>query len=411
MCLSTRVPAGVFFVLLAVCSAQELTEQEAVRLFLTASPHTRELRAGVASVRARTSAYGLWPNPGAAFIHEGAGLAQYWQMEQQMPVSGRLGIMRKAGSATVRVAESRSSFALWELSSDVRSAFYTLLLSQERETGIGEGLVKLREIVRILREREKQGEGAAFDRLRAERELTELQTELVSARVLRAQSRSRLASFFSSETQPGDLQAKGKLRGSAITLPPVSELIARALEVRADYAAEQQQLETFRYEQQAARRRRIPEPVVFAGLKRAEVISGIAYGPVVGVSVPLPVFNRGQAEVARLRAESERGEARRRILEQRILTEVKGAYATLEMRRRIARVYEEELRSSGARLEGIARVAYEEGELGILELLDAYRVDHRSRLKSMELTGAAKLAEIELERVVGEPVLNKEVLP
>ena len=62
-------------------------------------------------------------------------------------------------------------------------------------------------------------------------------------------------------------------------------------------------------------------------------------------------------------------------------------------------------------MEHIAHAAYQEGEVGILELLDAYRVNLVSRLRSLEFTSAAKQAEIDLERVAGAPVLNSEVLP
>jgi cobalt-zinc-cadmium efflux system outer membrane protein len=73
--------------------------------------------------------------------------------------------------------------------------------------------------------------------------------------------------------------------------------------------------------------------------------------------------------------------------------------------------YRAGLQAQGRQLEQIARAAYQEGEIGILELLDAYRVSLQSRLRSLDLASAARQAEIELERVVGEPVLNPEVLP
>jgi outer membrane protein, heavy metal efflux system len=55
-------------------------------------------------------------------------------------------------------------------------------------------------------------------------------------------------------------------------------------------------------------------------------------------------------------------------------------------------------------LAAIARVAYEEGELGILELLDANRQLVEARLRVLELAAAARLAAIELDRVTGVEV-------
>ena len=53
----------------------------------------------------------------------------------------------------------------------------------------------------------------------------------------------------------------------------------------------------------------------------------------------------------------------------------------------------------------IARAAYEGGEVGILELLDAYRTQREVTLRMQELTAAARQSALELERLVGEEVI------
>lgn len=50
----------------------------------------------------------------------------------------------------------------------------------------------------------------------------------------------------------------------------------------------------------------------------------------------------------------------------------------------------------------IGRVGYEEGELSILELLDADRQALEARLQVLELAAAARRAAIELDRVIGQ---------
>jgi hypothetical protein len=70
-------------------------------------------------------------------------------------------------------------------------------------------------------------------------------------------------------------------------------------------------------------------------------------------------------------AEAERTQARRETLEQRIFAELSGPYAALQLQRAAADEYRRGLESQGQRLEQIAQVAYQEGELDILGLLDA----------------------------------------
>ena len=61
-----------------------------------------------------------------------------------------------------------------------------------------------------------------------------------------------------------------------------------------------------------------------------------------------------------------------------------------------------ELASTGPELVKIATVAYQEGEIGILQLLDAYRTQRQAQLRMLEIQAAVKEAQIELERAVGE---------
>ncbi len=390
-------------------SAQELTEREAVRLFLTRSPYAQQLRAGREVVEARTRARSLWPNPEAGFGHEGAVVTQITRVEQSLPLNGRLGLLRHAGSAAVQVASAQAEFDLWSLCSDMRRAFYDLILAQRRETIFSDSLQQQEEVVRILRERERQGEGSLFDRLRAEQEQSDLRAELASTRALMVEARSRLAAYMDGNIDLDSVRAQGQLRAAG-DLTPVVGLLQLAIENRQDYQAEKRRQEQFRWEGRAASRLRIPDPAVVAGFKRAEEQAGSRYGPYLGISVAIPLFERGQNRVAEMDAEQRRSSYRQELLDLQIQSEVRGAYAELEMRRQTAEEYRLRLEQQGAQLQQIARFAYEEGELGILELLDSYRVRRLSLLRLAELSAAAKQAEINLERAVGKPVLNPSVL-
>ena len=387
-------------------SAQELTEKEALRRFETESPQARALAARVNVVRAETKGWSLFPNPSVGYTREDAGGSKddFLLVQQTLPVTGRLGLLRRAGKAAVNATQAESSHVLLQLRSDLRSAFYDVLLAQEREAVLRQGVGELEEVVRILRLRELEGEGSAFDRLRAERELADIGAELNAAEVLRAQAQSRLASFFAPGADSSSLTVKAGFSNRG-PLPPLPQLVARALEGRRDYRAEEWKMERLRFERKAAERQRIPEPVLTAGVKTVRQLGTVSRGYVVAVTVPIPLFNRGQTEAARARAEHERVQMGREALQQRITTEVTAAYATAKLRQRVASSYVQELGEKGAELARIARLAYQEGEQGILELLDAHQVALFSQLRVLELLASAKQAEIELDRTVGEEVL------
>jgi len=400
----------VTFLLVTSAGAQEITEKELVRRFLAESPHVRELAAEVAALRAETRGWSLWPNPSAGYVREGAGFAEFFSYEQTLPVSGRLGQLERASSELVGAAQFQADFRRWRLISEIRSAFYALVAAQERETAVRTNLHRLDGILKILRTRETEGEGSTYDRLRTERERSEIETEIAAIGVAAAEARSRLAAYLPRGSLPESFRAKGSMASSE-PIPTLEALLTKALEARGDYRAERQQIAGFEYRRQAAERLRIPEPSVAAGVKRADVGPRLENGGFVSISVPLPLFNRGKTEVARFQAEIDRAQARRQSLEQSIGAEIEAARKTLDLQRTVLSDYQRRVEEQGYQLEQIARTAYQEGEIGILQLLDAYRVNLQSRLRSLEFAFAAKRAEIDLERVVGAPVLNQEVLP
>lgn len=398
--------AFLFLFNVRLAGAQELTEADALGRFERENAQARALVARVREVRAEWRAAGLAPNPSVTYTREDAAGTRddFLLVQQALPLTGRLALLRRAGDSATNAAQAAADYSLLLVRSEFRLSFYALLVAQQREVHLAKAASDLEEILRILREREREGEGSAFDRLRAERELADARANLASAQALLAQARSRVAAMLAPGTEPATIRARGEIAGGG-PMPPLEELLTRALQERGDLTARKSELERLGYEQRAAQRLRIPEPILFAGLKRTTLPGVRDNGYAVSVTVPIPLFNRGQTEVQRTRAAQERTQAELATQQQQIETEVKAAFEGLRLRRQIAEQYAKELGEKGAELSGIAQLAYQEGEKGILELLDAYRTALFSRLQALELAWTAKQAEIELNRAVGEEVL------
>lgn len=402
MHLPSRAATSLLYVaaLASLCPAQEWTETSVIQKFLEQSPYARDARARAAIAQAEAKGRSLYANPSFNYSREGAGLTEFFQAAQAIPITGRLKLLRQAGDSAVRATEAEGAFDIWQARTGLRLAFYQLLAAQERERVYLSGLKEIENVIRVLRDREREGEGSKFDRMRTERERAELLAELALVQAEMELERSRLVAFLPPATQIAGVA------GQIETIPgpldwPV--LVERAIGAREDFRAEQRRLEQFRLEERAADRLKIPEPVLNAGFKRADIGQNrIANGGVVGVTIPLPVFNRGQAEVARYSAEQERISARLQILSQRIRAEVEGTVRAFNVRVQAGDRYRQELADSGPELIRIATIAYQEGEIGILQLLDAYRSQRQAQLRVLDIQAAVKDAQIELERVVGE---------
>jgi cobalt-zinc-cadmium efflux system outer membrane protein len=174
----------------------------------------------------------------------------------------------------------------------------------------------------------------------------------------------------------------------------------RAMASRAELRALTATVRQFELEADVARRASGVAPTLSAGLKRAEDDDQTRSGPVFGVSVSVPLFNRGARDAARWTAERARAEFERLSIEAAIRAQITRTFDALEVRRRSAPAVSAAV-ASADELITIADVAYREGEIGILQLVDAYRTAARARERAIESNLNLALSEIALERAVG----------
>ena len=395
--------AGALLCLAAPATSQTvLTEGDALARLAADSPRVRAIRAGVDVARAEALAAGRWPNPRASFNRESvAGVTENMvTVTQSLPITGRRTFEVSAANALATARERRADEAVRQARAEVRTAYATLVSAQTREREFSAARDRVRDLADLLARRENAGDAAGYDRLRAEREVMDLESELATARADRARAERELRSFFDVGGGAGPLVVSEPSAGAArAPLPGVEELLTKARAARGEAAALEQELASAQLAQRAADRRLIPEPEVVAGTKSSNAAGG-DIGSVVSVHVSVPLFDRARPEKALARARAAEAQAQAAAFDAALAADIVGLRAIVAERREIADRYRTTA-TSAAQLERIARVSYDAGERGILELLDAYRGAAAARTRQAALDAAAKQAEIELEFVSG----------
>ena len=383
-------------------SAQTLTEEQALARMRMEHPQVRVLRLTVRELEADARERSLLPNPTVSYTREDAGLSvdDFLLVTQELPLGGRIGLLDEAAGQAVAAAQAHADADLLAFETRLRLAFTDLLLAQERIGALEDGLSELNRSVDVLRAREEEGEGSRFDRLRAEREVADIETDLEAVAIDRLGAQARLASFFAPGSDPAGLQAAGRLADGA-AVPALEALLTQALARRPDYRALTFGEARWETERRAAERLRFPGVSVTAGWKRTGSTAVRSSGYAVTATVAVPLFNRGQAQVARAEAARGRTDAERQALGTRIESEVRVAHAAASRYRELAASYRAGSVERAAELAAIATAAYEEGEYGILELLDAHRVTLGAELRWLDLSAAARRAAIDLDRAIG----------
>ena len=378
-----------------------LSEADALARLSADSPRVRAIRVAVDATRAEALAASRWPNPRVTYNREAVGgvTEHMFLVTQPLPITGRRDFDKSAASALVTASQLRADEELRQIRAAVRAAYADLVSAQVRESEIVASRDRFRELAGILARREAAGDAAGYDRLRAEREVMDLDADLAAARADRTRAQAGLAEFFDPSTDMTTLVAVGH-SPSRTPLPPVEEMLARAQSELPELAALKQEAAAAQFALRAAERRPIPEPEIVAGTKSTS-IGGGDLGSVFSVHVTVPLFDRAKPEQSLAEARRALANAQLAALQASLGARVVALRAIVSERRQAADSYRASTAANANQLERIAQVSYDAGERGILELLDAYRNSGAARIRQASLDAATRQAEIELERVSG----------
>jgi len=378
-----------------------LTEAEALARLSVESPRARAVRAGIDIAQADVLSAGRWPNPRLTFDSESvAGVTEnMFMVAQPLPITGRRGLEVQAASAMVGATSSRAEDEVRRLHTDLRLAFADLVAAQTRERELTTARDRLRELAHVLAKREAAGDAAGFDRLRAEREVLDVDIDRALAATDRARAQAMLVSFFADAADATSVVAVAPAPARA-DLPTLDALVEHAESTRGELQAFRREVEAAGFAQRAADRRRIPEPELVAGTK-SSTVGGGDIGSVFTVQASIPVFDRGKPERALAVARAAQADARAAAFRLVLRGQIAALRAAVIERRAIAERYRSPAVGSADQIERIALVSYDAGERSILELLDAYRTGVSARVRQATLDAAVRQAELELEFASG----------
>ena len=377
-----------------------LTEADALSRLDPGGPQLRALRARVDMARAEQLAAGRWPNPRVTFNREAvAGSTEHmFLVTQPLPITGRRGLDVDAAVARVAASRNRADDRTRRLRTDVRLAFAGVWLAQTRQRELARVRDQVQDLATVLARREAAGDAAGFDRLRAEREALDLEAERALAASDLTRAQSALVRLFASPVDPATVDAV-RPDVSRAAVPPLDVLMARAEASRGELLALERDLEAAGFASRSAARRRVPEPELVAGSKSSSALGGDV-GAVIALQATIPIFDRARPEQALAAAQAAEADAHAQAFRLALRADL-AALRSAVLERRSALDRYRTAAAASDEIERIARVTYDAGELGILELLDAHRTAAEARIRQAVLDTATWEAEIELEYVSG----------
>lgn len=387
------------------------------------SPEFATARARVASARAELVRAGLLPNPG---LELGAntlplgptnppGLNRLTEVPNFSVGLSQLIELGKRGPRQDAARAALASTAL-EVQAQLRARTQDVL---ERVAEVATVEVRLAELERLAgdaarltelqRARAQRGDTSGLDADRALLEEAQLQEQLAGERHRLAEALLECSRTAGLACVPfGGPEAAAGFLATRLSNPPP----ATGLEQRPDLRALEAQQRGAQAALTLARRRWIPDPTVQAGYVYDQfVISGNQLHSVgLNLSIPLPVFDRGQADVLAASVSAEaaaRAHAQLTAQAQRELTALAAQHGAMEARRTRMRT---QTLPQATQLVQRLEAAVKAGGASLLELLLARRTYGQLLLDAAELDLSAFRLAVAMERVsAGGPTPPREL--
>jgi cobalt-zinc-cadmium efflux system outer membrane protein len=371
-----------------------------------------ELAADAYEIRAREAALvqaGAHPNPTLSIEIEdfaGSGKFRRFESAQTTLLLGQLIELGGKRAARVDHAMAVRDLASWdyemrriEVLVRTAAAFVDVLAAQERHRLAGEALELARSIQRVASLRLRAGIASPAEEIRAgvqvdvagvEREHTE--HELATARqVLAATWAGEEARF---ERAEGDLEI----------LPgvPSQQDLARWLEASPSVARWQAELAQRDALRARATSERVPDVTLLAGPRRLSGPEDTAL--VVGVSIPLPLWNRSSGAIAEAEHRFAKLAAETRAARVLAVTQLATARVGLEASSEEAALLRTRVLPGTERAVEVLRRGYEAGRFAQVEVLDAERERLAAREQYLSALTEAHHSAQQIERLTGVPL-------
>lgn len=260
---------------------------------------------------------------------------------------------------------------LRQLIGSVQNAFVDVQQANNNLDLARENLATMERIAAINEARLRAGDAARVELDRSRVAVLQYRASVQQAQLQLDQAKLQLALLTGRKDATG-LDVRRALRTGGATVNE-EELLRQALSRRPDLALSAQQQARTRADLNLQLANGKMDYSVGAEVTRqwAYGFSGNTVG--LSLSVPLPVFNRNQGEIARAQREIALAGARRAALEAAVRTETGKAFAQYTVARQLVASLESGMLTKAKSVRDTTEYSYKRGEASLIEFLDAQR--------------------------------------
>lgn len=382
--------------------AGPLSLASAIDLALSANPTLAAAARELQAMEGTVIQAGVRPNPELAALVEdtqkSATRTTTLQINQTIELGGKRAARIESAERGRDVAAADLDAQRLEIRSATVAAFFDVLVAQER-IRLAEALLDLAQrATQAASRRVIAGKVSPVEETKARVAEASVRVELNQVQGELAVARRRLAATWGNPS-PRFERADG--RTEILPVVPTSEDIRRRLATAPVLTRARLEVDRRSALAELERTRRISNVTVSIGAQRVEELG--RNQAIVGLSVPLPLFDRNQGNLLEALRRTDKARDELAATEIRLSTELAQAHERLKaLSLEVSSLQTEILPGAQSAYEAASK-GYELGKFSFLEVLDAQRTFFQARSQYLRALAEAHRAAAEIDRVLGAP--------
>lgn len=382
------------------------TLQAAVELARARNPDIVAARKMWESARAKVGAEGAWPAPevgveywgfARSSLNAGSADEKWYDVSQTVPFPGKLSLRGRSAAHRARREEQVYRAAELDVVSQVKQAYFDLLLAQRMAAVYDETAEILKRIAGIAQSKYAVGKTSQPSVLRAQVELSKTQNGTITSRRKVDTARAKLNALLA---RAPDTPFEATEEPRVEPLPEPAELEAAALANRPELHAAGHHVDHMRAELAAMRADYLPD---FTFQYTWRTRDGMRPDAVAMAKMSLPFlwFRRQRSLVSSTVAEKDHADAALESVRVHTLYELREQTAALDSARRMVELYRSTILPQSEQSLNVAEAGYRADRVGFLDLLESERALVDSKLEYYEAISDFGSRLAQLERLIG----------
>lgn len=348
-----------------------LTLEQAVEKTIAANPTLRAAALDVAIATGMRRQAGLFPNPQVSFVREGTQRGtrtQTVQLSQVLELGGKRSARINLAERERSLASSSLDVARVDLRADVTAAYFDALAAQERVQLSQASLDVASKGANAAEKRVVAGRIAPIEQDRAGVALASSRLELAQAQSELSVAMHTLTAYWG---EAGPVARTLAVPELDLAPAPTVEEMKRRLASSPQLRRARLQVEREEAQVGVDRAQRMSDLTLIVGSKKDDGIGRSQ--TVLGLAVPLPLFNRNQGSLQASLGRADKARAELEAQQVRLHRDLANAHQRAQLSRERVHTMREEILPSAQRVFDSTVTGFEAGKFGFTDVLDAQR--------------------------------------